>query len=435
MPAVLTMSRFRIFGFLLACLLLAGACSAALQVTAVPPMTTQYGGSYFPDGVPAGSGAPRLAAAQNLTSAELEELLTQQDEEKFMRDSYRALSASYLTMPIWNTMAQTAETLLVYGNRLVPYDTSLEPGQYEHGDLTQLYRQYIGNAGPDPTDALTTAATLEDRHIAGLVTAMGLTTNPDVLDVYSRELSVARNNFRVILARLDAEGISYAPQYMNGQTYGSLVNTPAETVNMPVNSGSSASYAGAGIVPDVNSAQLRFADLPSGTLSATERADILYFQEMEKFERDLYQSLSEANPGLPVLAILAQSAGNEMAADDVILRKYGISYTPSDPGVFSSPNLQYEYDSLSGNISVLSTDVLGAAAEGEDLHVADLTAAIRRTDNPDLLSVYNHQLSLARNNLREVVSELRARGGTYSPRYISMDYFNAIIGSPVEPVG
>ncbi len=66
------------------------------------------------------------------------------------------------------------------------------------------------------------------------------------------------------------------------------------------------------------------------------------------------------------------------------------------------------------------------------MHIASLTAALGRTRNADLILLFDEQLSLSRNSLRLIDREIRARGGTYAPTWITVEYDNAIIGSPAE---
>jgi hypothetical protein len=61
-------------------------------------------------------------------------------------------------------------------------------------------------------------------------------------------------------------------------------------------------------------------------------------------------------------------------------------------------------------------------------------AAVDRTDNNDLKFIYQQQLAFSRNNVRALAQWITAFGGTYTPTYITPDYYNALINSPAEPV-
>jgi len=404
-----------------------------MQETAVPPMSMQSADASS-SGVLSPGSATGIPPAGNLTSAEVEGLLAQQDEEKFLRDAYQELAATFLTVQDFNAMAMSADRLFNYGNTMVPSDTSLEPASYIHGDPRQIFRSYISTAGSDPTDGLTAAAMIEDIHIADLTPVMLRSTNPNLRDLYIRELTVARNNLRTIVSGLNAAGISYTPQYLDYDTYNGIITSPMEPVTIPSVPAPETTIASLGVMPPTTEMQLEFAALPAGTLSAAEIQDVLQLQEEEKFEHDLFTTLYGENPDLLQLQMLGQSAAAEMNADNVVLQRYGITYTPLDTGQFSNPNLQYLYNTMIGNASILPSDILSTVAQSEELHIADLSGAITRTDNPDLKYVYSHQLALDRNDLREIASELRARGVAYSPQYITPQAYNAIIATPPEMV-
>ena len=188
-------------------------------------------------------------------------------------------------------------------------------------------------------------------------------------------------------------------------------------------------------VADANATQQTFLSIPQAPLNDTERQDILYLQESEKLERDLYAKFAQQYTSIPVFANLAQASEVYMKADDVILQRYGIT----DPeqaalGIFTNQKLQNLYTTWVNDGSTSAISALRAAAKSEDMHIADLMAAVERTDNNDLKFIYRQQLAFSRNNVRALVQWITAFGGTYTPTYITQDYYNALINSPAEPV-
>jgi len=425
-----SMSRYLLPGFLLASLLIICAAGASMQDTAVPPLTMQspaYSGT-------SGSVTTGITTSGSMTVSDVQMLLAQQDEQKYLRDAYNQLAATYLTVPYFDSMAVTADKLFNYGNTMVPPGTSLDPSHYAHGDPGQIFRSYMSTAGSDPNDGLTVAARSEDLHISDLINARRNTGNPSLQGLYDLELAAARNNLRTVVGSLSAQKIAYVPQYLDAGTYNSIIAGPTEVVTIPDVPAVTTSIASLGITPQTAEMEAEFAAIPASSLSGAETQDVLQLQEEEKMEYDLFTTMANENPSVTVIQMLGQSANDEMNADNIILQRYNISYTPLGPGQFMNPNLQYTYNQLIGGVSVLPTDILSTAAQSEELHIADLSAALTRTDNADLKYIYNHQLALDRNDLREITAELRARGGTYSPQYLTMDSYNAIIGSPVENV-
>jgi hypothetical protein len=187
------------------------------------------------------------------------------------------------------------------------------------------------------------------------------------------------------------------------------------------------------VSPDVDALNRTFLSTPQAPLSDSEKQDIVYLQESEKLERDLYARFAQQYTSVPLFASLGKAATVYMVADDVILQRYNIP----DPeqglqGKFSDQKLQALYNNWadSGSISVMNA--LTACATSEDMHIADLEAAIGRTDNDDLKFIYRQQLVFSRNNLRALVQWITSFGGTFSPTYLSKDYYNALINSPME---
>jgi hypothetical protein len=187
--------------------------------------------------------------------------------------------------------------------------------------------------------------------------------------------------------------------------------------------------------PVANTSDQTFLSIPQTPLNASERQDVLYLQESEKLEHDLYAKFAQQYTSVPIFASLEQATVPFMKVDDIILVRYGLT-DPEKPtvGSFTSPALQNLYVNYmnTGSMSVLAA--LNSAAKSEDMHIADLQAAISRTDNEDVKFIYRQQLAFSQNNLRALVQWIKAFGGTYVPTYITPAYYSSIINSPVEPI-
>ncbi|MDD1702071.1 MAG: DUF2202 domain-containing protein [Methanoregula sp.] len=185
--------------------------------------------------------------------------------------------------------------------------------------------------------------------------------------------------------------------------------------------------------PDGNVTQATFFSLEKAPLNDTETADILFLQEEEKLEYDLNSALAAQHLAVPVFLSIANVSGTFMVADNVILDRYGIADPESkDPGVFTSQKLQQIYTTGVNNGLASVSQALSSSAAVEDMHIADLESAMKRTDNNDLIFIYEQECAASRNNLRALSQWIAAYGGTYSPTYISQDYYNQIISTPVE---
>ncbi|MEN6611781.1 MAG: DUF2202 domain-containing protein [Methanoregulaceae archaeon] len=184
---------------------------------------------------------------------------------------------------------------------------------------------------------------------------------------------------------------------------------------------------------NTTSVNAAFLSIPASPLNASELNDVIYLQEAEKAERDLFQTFSTRYNSITIFSSMATNAAAFMKADDIILSRYNIS-NPEEAqvGVFANQKLQHMYDAATNEGSFTLENALQASAMSEDMHIADLSGAISRTDNQDLAYMYGKELSLSRNDLRLIVGQIQGFGGNYTPVYITADSYNAIISSPIE---
>jgi len=184
-----------------------------------------------------------------------------------------------------------------------------------------------------------------------------------------------------------------------------------------------------------DSLQTTFRSLPQASLNDTEKADIVLLQEEGKLVYDLNTAFSTQHPDVPVFLSIATAGKNYMIADDVILERYNIPNPEKDAaGKFYNQKLQIAYDNgvNAGSMSVMNALLADAALA--DMHIADLSAAMARTDNPDLQFFYQKELTFTQNNLRALVQWINAYGGVYTPTYLTQSSYNSIISTPAEPV-
>jgi len=199
--------------------------------------------------------------------------------------------------------------------------------------------------------------------------------------------------------------------------------TPAVTSPVPV------------ATPAPSASDAAFNALPKAELNATETADILLLQEEAKFAYDLNSALYGMHTTLPLLLNISNAAKTSMKVDDVILVRYNIPDPESQKaGVFTNQGLQQMYtNDLNTGLSSAS-DALKMSAQFTDMNIADLSAAIGRTDNQDLIYIYNQQLALARNDMRSLSQSLAGFGVVYTPQYITPASYAQIIASPMETI-
>jgi hypothetical protein len=179
--------------------------------------------------------------------------------------------------------------------------------------------------------------------------------------------------------------------------------------------------------------QSSVTNLPLETLDSAERERILFIREEEKLAYDVYQTLFDRY-GVKIFQNIPNSEMSHMEAMLSIIKKYQL-IDPMDKnprGIFTDPALQSLYNALvsQGQVSLLAAYQVGAKIE--ELDIYDLNKSIAVTNNQDVKLVYDFLNKGSRNHLRSFYKNLSNAGGTYSPVYISLAEFTAIVTTPTE---
>lgn len=173
------------------------------------------------------------------------------------------------------------------------------------------------------------------------------------------------------------------------------------------------------------------ANLPTEDLSDEEIAGLLYMREEEKLARDVYITLYQKY-GIRVFNNISSAEQTHTDAIKLLLEKYSLTDPVQNDavGVFVNQDLQNLYNQLieTGNVSDVEALKVGAAIE--EIDILDLVKEINNTvDNQDIIFVYNNLKKGSENHLRAFVKNLSMRGVTYSPVYLDIDTYNAIINN------
>ncbi|ANF23423.1 DUF2202 domain-containing protein [Thermococcus piezophilus] len=164
-------------------------------------------------------------------------------------------------------------------------------------------------------------------------------------------------------------------------------------------------------------------------LSQEEIDGLLWMREEEKLARDVYLTFYEMY-GLPIFYNIAQSEQTHTDTVLVLIEKYNLTDPATDEiGVFTNPELQALYDQLVEMGSQGLVDALKVGALIEETDIADLEEWTEKTDNADIIQVYESLKAGSKNHLRGFVSVLANYGVTYEPQVISENYYQEVISS------
>ncbi len=166
-----------------------------------------------------------------------------------------------------------------------------------------------------------------------------------------------------------------------------------------------------------------------GELTQSEIDGLLLMREEEKLAHDVYVYFD----GLYNLAVFGNIAESEAAHGNAVLRileGYGID-DPALEGVgeFSTDAFNNLYASLIEQGSDSLTAALKVGATIEDLDINDLNELLEETVNEDVVRVYTNLLKGSENHMRAFVGALENLGIIYSPQYISVEEYEAILAA------
>jgi hypothetical protein len=174
--------------------------------------------------------------------------------------------------------------------------------------------------------------------------------------------------------------------------------------------------------------------LPVEPLSAAEIEALTTMREEELLAKDVYVLLNSIY-NVPVFNNIPKSETKHAQAVATLLLKYGFADPAENhvAGVFVNTTLQTLYTRLvaEGSTSLISAFTVGATIE--DLDIYDLYTHITTDiDNEDILFVFGNLERGSRNHMRAFNRQLKANGVSYTPQFISQEYFDQIISATNE---
>jgi hypothetical protein len=203
-----------------------------------------------------------------------------------------------------------------------------------------------------------------------------------------------------------------------------------DNVNIPVTKDNSE------IVTDMSTAnfQNQLNAFPKEALSQQEINSLVYMREEEKMARDVYTTLYKKWK-LNVFNNISSAEQTHMDAILTLLKKYNIE----DPvgtngvGVFTNQTIANLYNSLLSKGGLSKLDGLKSGALIEEVDIFDLRNAATFIDNQDIRFVYSNLAKASQTHLRAFYRNILNAGGTYTPVYLSIADFNAIIDGQTDP--
>ena len=169
-----------------------------------------------------------------LSPVEESAILFMREEEKLARDVYLEMDSLWGARIFSNIAVSEQKHMDAVKKLITKY--SLQdpvrpdrPGVFQNPQLQQLYDQLVAQGSESFVEALVVGATIEDLDIADLMVRLAEADNADVKTVFQNLLKGSRNHLRSFNDLLEANDITYTPQYIDAGSYESIVSSPQES--------------------------------------------------------------------------------------------------------------------------------------------------------------------------------------------------------------
>ncbi len=208
---------------------------------------------------------------------------------------------------------------------------------------------------------------------------------------------------------------------------GAMLVLAAMMSTMVMTTVSAAGYGG-----DLGAAVRASAVTVSTSLTDEEIEGLTYMREEEKLARDVYLTLYDTW-GDVVFSNIARSEQQHTDAVKYLLDLYGISDPVVDDstGVFTNPDLQALYGQLVEQGQQSLEAALRVGATIEEIDILDLEEWLEKTDNANIITVFQNLERGSDHHLRAFVGRLEALGESYTPQYLTQAQYDEIIGGTI----
>lgn len=170
-------------------------------------------------------------------------------------------------------------------------------------------------------------------------------------------------------------------------------------------------------------------------LTKNEAEDLLVLREEEKLARDVYlYSYDKYNT--QIFLNISSSEQRHMDKILFLLTKYGLDNPANaERGKFNNTKLQDLYDKLTAQSDISLIEALRVGATIEDLDIFDIDSFMNRTNDTDIMAVYESLNCGSRNHLRAFMKQLKENKGTYTPQFLTQERFDKILKGSHEQCG
>jgi hypothetical protein len=173
-------------------------------------------------------------APGEVNQSEIDGLLFMREEEKLAHDVYTMLYELWSERAfdnISNSEKTHTDAILLLLNRYNLEDPAEgnEIGVFTNTKLQDLYNTLVASGSASLIDALMVGAAIEEIDLIDIQNYLTqVEDNDDIVSVYENLMKGSRNHLRSFVKKLDNQGITYSPQYLEQSVYDAIINSPIE---------------------------------------------------------------------------------------------------------------------------------------------------------------------------------------------------------------
>ncbi len=168
------------------------------------------------------------ACSPKLNNSEKDGIKYIYEVEKVARDTYSYFYDKWNT-PVQSVVSNSEQNHMDIFKELIDKYNLGDPaagkgrGEFSNNELQQLYKDLTARGSVSETDALATAAMIEEFDIVELRKNAANTSREDVLTAYSRLMAGSQNHLEIFTAKLKEQAIVYKPQYLSQEDYNQIM--------------------------------------------------------------------------------------------------------------------------------------------------------------------------------------------------------------------
>ncbi len=169
---------------------------------------------------------------EDLSEAEINDLLHMREEEKLAHDVYQVLYEKWQTAVFTNIAKSEQQHTDMVKLLIDKYELEdpfqEETGKFSNADLQAIYNSLVESGSQSLIEALYVGLTIEDLDIYDLHETLERTDNQDITLVYTNLLKGSRNHMRAFNNLYSAQDLTYEPQYISVEEFTEIIESAIE---------------------------------------------------------------------------------------------------------------------------------------------------------------------------------------------------------------